>query len=78
MAADHRLSALVRDEPYVLTRITGLFSHRGHAIRSFTVTQADHARHHRIELTVQGDPDAVDRAVRHLEKMHDVLQVTRH
>lgn len=78
MSTECLLSALVRDEPYVLTRITGLFGHRGHHIRSLSVTPTDQPNLSRIVLTVNGDPDAVDRAVRQLEKLYDVLEVAHH
>ena len=34
---DHLVSALVRDEPRVLTRITSLFGRRGYNIKSLSV-----------------------------------------
>ena len=71
-------SALVRDEPRVLTRITALFGRRGYNIRSLSVGSTEHPGISRMTFVVTGDRGVVEQAMRQLEKLHDVVKIIDH
>ncbi|WP_019008175.1 acetolactate synthase small subunit [Deinococcus aquatilis] len=75
---DHLVSALVRDEPRVLTRITALFGRRGYNIRSLSVGATEHPGLSRMTFVVTGDRGVVEQAMRQLEKLHDVVRIIDH
>ena len=75
---DHLVSALVRDEPRVLTRITSLFGRRGYNIRSLSVGSTEHPGLSRMTFVVTGDRGVVEQAMRQLEKLHDVVKIIDH
>ena len=75
---DHLVSALVRDEPRVLTRITALFGRRGYNIRSLSVGSTEHPGMSRMTFVVTGDRGVVEQAMRQLEKLHDVVKIIDH
>lgn len=77
-AHDHLLSAIVLDEPRVLTRITALFGRRGYNIKSLSVGQTEHPGVSRMTFVVHGDKGVVEQAIRQLEKLHDVVKVVDH
>ncbi|WP_019586855.1 acetolactate synthase small subunit [Deinococcus apachensis] len=75
---DHLVSALVRDEPRVLTRISSLFGRRGYNIRSLSVGSTEHPGLSRMTFVVTGDRGVVEQAMRQLEKLHDVVKIIDH
>ncbi|GBF04067.1 acetolactate synthase small subunit [Deinococcus aerius] len=75
---DHLVSAIVRDEPRVLTRITSLFGRRGYNIRSLSVGSTEHPGLSRMTFVVTGDRGVVEQAMRQLEKLHDVVKIIDH
>ncbi|WP_216319798.1 acetolactate synthase small subunit [Deinococcus aestuarii] len=75
---DHLVSALVRDEPRVLTRITSLFGRRGYNIKSLSVGSTEHPGLSRMTFVVTGDRGVVEQAMRQLEKLHDVVKIIDH
>ncbi|SMB94250.1 acetolactate synthase small subunit [Deinococcus hopiensis] len=75
---DHLVSALVRDEPRVLTRITALFGRRGYNIKSLSVGSTEHPGMSRMTFVVTGDRGVVEQAMRQLEKLHDVVKIIDH
>ncbi|GAA5511611.1 hypothetical protein Dcar01_00322 [Deinococcus carri] len=75
---DHLVSALVRDEPRVLTRITSLFGRRGYNIKSLSVGSTEHPGVSRMTFVVTGDRGVVEQAMRQLEKLHDVVRIIDH
>ncbi len=72
----HTLSALVQDEPGVLTRIAGMFARRGFNIDSLTVGPTERPGVSRITMVVPGDGRAVEQITKQLYKLIDVLKVT--
>ncbi|WP_261663265.1 acetolactate synthase small subunit [Deinococcus sp. Marseille-Q6407] len=78
LAQDHLVSALVRDEPRVLTRITALFGRRGYNIKSLSVGSTETPGVSRMTFVVAGERGIVEQAIRQLEKLHDVLKIIDH
>lgn len=72
------MSAIVRDEPRVLTRITALFGRRGYNIKSLSVGATEHPGVSRMTFVVTGDRGIVEQAMKQLEKLHDVIRVIDH
>lgn len=72
----HTLSALVQDEPGVLTRIAGMFARRGFNIDSLTVGPTERPGVSRITMVVPGDDRSVEQITKQLYKLIDVLKVT--
>lgn len=75
---DHLVSALVRDEPRVLTRITSLFGRRGYNIKSLSVGGTETPGVSRMTFVVSGERRVVEQAMRQLDKLHDVLNIIDH
>ena len=75
---DHLVSAIVRDEPRVLTRITALFGRRGYNIKSLSVGATEHRGVSRMTFVVTGDRGIVEQAMKQLEKLHDVIRIIDH
>lgn len=75
---DHLVSALVRDEPRVLTRITSLFGRRGYNIKSLSVGNTEMPGVSRMTFVVSGERGVVEQAMKQLEKLHDVLKIIDH
>lgn len=72
----HTLSALVQDQPGVLTRIAGMFARRGFNIDSLTVGPTERPGVSRITMVVPGDEQDVEQMTKQLYKLIDVLKVT--
>ncbi len=72
----HTLSALVQDQPGVLTRIAGMFARRGYNIDSLTVGPTERPGVSRITMVVPGDNHEVEQITKQLYKLIDVLKVT--
>ncbi|MEN9223755.1 MAG: acetolactate synthase small subunit [Thermostichus sp. BF3_bins_97] len=75
-AVKHTLSALVQDQPGVLTRIAGMFARRGFNIDSLTVGPTERPGVSRITMVVPGDEQDVEQMTKQLYKLIDVLKVT--
>jgi acetolactate synthase-1/3 small subunit len=76
VAVRHTLSALVQDQPGVLTRIAGMFARRGFNIDSLTVGPTERPGISRITMVVQGDEHDVEQLTKQLYKLIEVLKVT--
>lgn len=72
----HTISALVQDEPGVLTRIAGMFARRGYNIDSLTVGPTERPGVSRITMVVPADDQAVEQITKQLYKLIDVLKVS--
>ncbi len=75
MKRKHTISALVQDQPGVLTRIAGMFARRGYNIDSLTVGPTERPGVSRITMVVPGDEQEVDQMTKQLYKLIDVLKV---
>lgn len=73
----HTISALVENQFGVLARIAGMFSGRGFNIDTLNVGPTHDSRFSRVTITVVADEHALDQAVRMLEKLVNVIEVTR-
>lgn len=75
---EHLVSALVRDEPRVLTRVTALFGRRGYNIKSLSVGATEVPGVSRMTFAVVGERRVVVQLMAQLRKLHDVLKIIDH
>ena len=71
----HILSLLVKDEPGVMTRISGMFLKRNFNISTISVGQTTRQGISRINLSFHGDDRMYDQIYKQLSKIIDVLKV---
>lgn len=71
----HVLVIYTDDEPGVLTRVAMLFRRRGFNIHSLTVGPTERAHVSRMTVVVDTDEATARRAVEHLRKLVNVLEV---
>ena len=69
------LSALVEDDPGVLSRVAGLISRRQFNIESLTVGQTTIEGHSRITMVVEETEPNIDQIERQLDKLKPVIAV---
>jgi len=72
----HIISILVENKFGVLARIAGMFSGRGFNIETLNVGPMVDNRFSRITATIIGDGDALDQAIKQVNKLINVLEVT--
>ncbi len=72
--SQHVLSVLVRNQPSVLARISGLFSRRAYNIASLAVGPTENPHISRVTIVVQGDLH-VEQVLRQLDKLIDVVAI---
>ena len=72
----HVLSALVANEPGVLSRITGLISRRGFNIESLAVGPTENPTVSRVTAIVQADDVAYEQITKQLHKLISVHKIT--
>jgi acetolactate synthase I/III small subunit len=75
MKKKHTLSALVENKFGVLARVAGMLSGRGFNIETLNVGPTHDPALSRITATVVADDAALDRCVKALDKLVNVLQV---
>ncbi len=73
----HILVALVEDKPGVMQRISGLFRRRNFNIDSITVGRSEKEGISRMTLVVKGDEKIVEQVVKQLNKLIEVIKVSR-
>lgn len=71
------LSILVENHPGVLSRVSGLFSRRGFNIDSLTVGVTERPDISRMTIVVGGDEKVVEQVKKQLNKLIDVIKVSR-
>ena len=71
----HVLVIYTDDEPGVLTRVAMLFRRRGFNIHSLTVGPTERVHVSRMTVVVDTDEATARRAVEHLRKLVNVLEV---
>ncbi len=71
----HTITALVQDQPGVLSRIAGLFSRRGFNIDSLTVGATEQPGISRIIMVIPGTEDDIEQIIKQLYKLIEVLKV---
>lgn len=72
----HIISILVENKFGVLARIAGMFSGRGFNIETLNVGPMLDERYSRITATIIGDSSALDQAMKQVNKLINVLEVT--
>lgn len=70
------ISVLVRNEPGVLARVSGLFARRGFNIRSLAVGETDDPRVSRINVVVVGESPIIEQVVKQLKRLVSVIKVS--
>ena len=73
--AIHLISALVENKFGVLARIAGMFSGRGFNIDTLNVGPTHEKGLSRITLSIHGDIQALDQALKQLKKLVNVLDI---
>ena len=72
----HTISILVENKFGVLARIAGMFSGRGFNIETLNVGPMRDSKLSRITATIVGDTDNLDQAIKQVNKLINVLEVT--
>ncbi len=72
----HIISILVENKFGVLARIAGMFSGRGFNIETLNVGPMMDNKFSRITATIIGDSEALDQAIKQVNKLINVLEVT--
>ena len=72
----HIISILVENKFGVLARIAGMFSGRGFNIETLNVGPMMENKLSRITATIVGDGDSLDQAIKQVNKLINVLEVT--
>ena len=72
----HTISILVENKFGVLARIAGMFSGRGFNIETLNVGPMTDSKLSRITATIVGDTDNLDQAIKQVNKLINVLEVT--
>ena len=75
MSAKHTISILVENKFGVLARISSLFSGRGFNIDTLNVGPVHRDGFSRITATIIGDDEALDQALKQLNKLINVIEV---
>ncbi len=72
----HTITALVDNEPGVLSRVVGLISGRGYNIESLNVGPTQDPTISRMTMQVPGDDRVLEQVTKQLNKQVDVISVT--
>jgi len=71
----HVLTALVKNQPGVVSRVSGLFRRRGYNIDSFIGSSTEDERFSRLTIVVQGDDIVIAQVISQLEKLEDIITI---
>ena len=71
----HVISVLLQNEVGALTRMTGLFSNRGHNIETLNVAPTDDPVVSRVTLVIEGSDAAIAQLNTQLAKLVDVVNI---
>jgi len=74
---NHIISAIVEHKPGVLYTVANLFRRRGFNIESISVGPIEQSDLARMTITVKGDERTVEQVVKQLNKLIDVIKVSR-
>ena len=74
----HTISALVENKFGVLARVSGMFSGRGFNIDTLNVGPTHDSQYSRITITILGEGEHLDQAIKQLEKLINVIRVTHY
>lgn len=70
------LAVLVRNEPGVLARVSGLLARRGFNIHSLAVGETENPEISRMSIFISGDDTVREQAVKQLRRLVDVIRVS--
>lgn len=71
----HVLTALVHNQPGVVSRVSGLFRRRGYNIDSFIGSSTEDERFSKLTIVVQGDDIVIAHVISQLEKLEDIITI---
>ncbi len=74
---NHIISTIVEHKPGVLYTVANLFRRRNFNIENISVGPAEEAGLARMTITVRGDDRTIEQVVKQLNKLIDVIKVTR-
>jgi len=74
---NHIISTIVEHKPGVLYNVSNLFRRRGFNIDSISVGPAEEVGLARMTIMVRGDNRTIEQVVKQLNKLIDVIKVTR-
>jgi len=74
---NHVISAIVEHKPGVLYGVSNLFRRRGFNIESISVGPTEQGDLARMTITVKGDERTVEQVVKQMNKLIDVIKVSR-
>jgi len=74
---NHIISAIVEHKPGVLYTVANLFRRRGFNIESISVGVTEQSDLARMTITVKGDERTIEQVVKQLNKLVDVIKVSR-
>jgi len=74
---NHIISAIVEHKPGVLYTVSNLFRRRGFNIESVSVGPIEQSDLARMTITVNGDERTIEQVVKQLDKLIDVIKVSR-
>lgn len=72
----HTIVALVRDQPGVLSRVSGVIRRRNFNIASLSVGHSEQEGLSRMTFVVQGDDEVAEQVTKQLRKLVDVVKVS--
>jgi len=74
---NHIISTIVEHKPGVLYMVSNMFRRRGFNIESISVGSTEQSDLARMTITVNGDERTVEQVVKQLNKLIDVIKVSR-
>ncbi|HDQ06124.1 MAG TPA: acetolactate synthase small subunit [Candidatus Bathyarchaeota archaeon] len=74
---NHIISTIVENKPGVLYTVSNLFRRRGFNIDNISVGPAEETGLARMTIMVRGDDKTIEQVVKQLNKLIDVIKVTR-
>ena len=74
---NHIISTIVEHKPGVLFNVSNLFRRRNFNIENISVGPAEEIGLARMTITVRGDDRTIEQVVKQLNKLIDVIKVTR-
>jgi len=74
---NHIITAIVEHKPGVLYTVANLFRRRGFNIESISVGPIEQSDLARMTITVNGDERTIEQVVKQLNKLVDVIKVSR-
>lgn len=71
----HILSAYVKNNPGVISRVSGLFRRRGYNIDSFIGSSTEDEKFSRLTIVVRGEDIVISQVIDQLERLEDIISI---